>query len=103
MSETIMYYGGMRLDNLLKATAYGTSVKVISGKNGRVLLRDVRNGDKNHDYYWGIEVYGIHTEMTIDSQKSYVRAQIVCYTNEDEFYRRKSGAFFEERLAKSDA
>ena len=102
MSEKILYFGGMRLDDLLKATAYGTSVKVISGKNGRVLLRDVRNGDKNHDYYWGIEVDGIHTEMTIDSQKSYVRAQIVCYTNEYEFYRRKNGAFFEERRGASD-
>ena len=103
MSETIPYYGGLRLDDLLKNTQCGTTVKIISGKTGRVLLHNIFNGDKNHDFYWGIEVNGIHTEMTTDRQKSYVRAQIVCYTNEDDFYKRKSGAMFEERRVKSDA
>ena len=98
MVEKIPYYGGLRLNELMKCTHYGTHVKIISGKTGRVLLQNVQNGDKNHDYYWGIEIHGIHTEMKVAPSKDYVTVQIVCYTNEDDFYKRKNGAFFEDKL-----
>lgn len=103
MIEKISYYGGLRLNELMKCTQYGTRVKIISGKTGHVLLQNVQNGDKNHDYYWGIEVHGIHTEMQTDREKNYVTAQIVCYTCEDDFYKRKNGAFFENEKENKNA
>ena len=98
MNEKIVYYGGLRLNDLLKQTQYGTRIKVISAKTGRTLIQSVSNGDKNHDYYWGIEIHGIHTEMKVAPSKDYVTVQIVCYTNEDDFYKRKNGTFFEDKL-----
>lgn len=103
MPEKISYYGGLRLNDLMKNTQYGTTVKVLSGKTGQVLLHSVSNGNESHNYYWGIEINGIHTEMKVDQYKKYVTVQIVCYTNEDNFYKRKNGAFFEERQEESDA
>lgn len=92
----IPYYGNLRLDDLLRASHYaGFSVRVLSAKTGKVLLYEVRQGDKNHDYYWGIEIDGLKTEMYIENNAAHTR--IICYTNEELFYRRKNGEYFEER------
>jgi len=101
MKETIPYYGGLRLTQLIKSTTWQTPIKIISAKTGRILLQNARK-DKD-GFYWGLELFDIHVEMQTNREKNYVYAGLVCYTDEANFYKRKSGAYFEDEKEKTNA
>jgi hypothetical protein len=94
MTEKIPYYGGLRLNDLIKATTWNTTIKIISAKTGRTLLQNARK-DKD-GFYWGLEIFSTHIEMQTNRDKDYATAVLVCYTDEENFYKRKNGAQFED-------